>query len=114
MNVQRKELYPKNVYSFASLLSTSDCSSLIEQCEKQGFEPATLSRVPSLDGKTQEEVRNHDRVIVEDNVLAANLWKNLSAHFPPELTTYEDGTKASGLSPKFRVYRCKEKYFLME
>lgn len=76
-------------------LDSSECARLVQWSEEAGYEGALLS-----DGSRRDDVRNNDRVIVDDAALAHKWWPRLSEALPGL-----PGVQAVGLNERFRFYR---------
>jgi len=121
-DLTRKELYPGIVYSIEGLISADECYSLVQSTESKGFQPATITITNSSDyaipGITNSpkmkaqilphDLRNHHRIVMDDNELAKTLWKKIRDLIPENLAYGQGETKAVSVSKKFRVYRFDE------
>jgi hypothetical protein len=89
----------EDIFIVTGLLSPEECAALIERAEEIGFEEATLT---SPEGPVRvEAVRDNDRVIVDDEALAAELWELLEEVVP----TMVGGMRVVGINERFRFYR---------
>jgi hypothetical protein len=88
-----------NIFTLSGALSSTECQEMINFSEAQGFEAATIIAPggPRLD----REVRNNDRVTVDDPNLAGRIWNRVEAFLPRMLL----GRHARGLNERFRFYR---------
>lgn len=87
------------IYVEADILSAGECAEFIARCEGIGFEPATLSHFGGA--VLRPDVRNNDRVILDDPALAQVVWERVSPLLPPDM----DRMVAVGLNERFRFYR---------
>jgi hypothetical protein len=72
---------------------------MIARAESVGFEIATIN---AWEGpRVDTDVRNNDRVIVDDVALANHLWDRVRDRIPP----LRDGRQMRGLNERFRFYR---------
>jgi predicted 2-oxoglutarate/Fe(II)-dependent dioxygenase YbiX len=89
----------EEIFIVAEVLSPEKCAALIARAEEIGFEEATLT---SPEGPVRvEAVRDNDRVIVDDEALAAELWELLEELVPVQV----EGMRAVGINERFRFYR---------
>jgi prolyl 4-hydroxylase len=88
---------PLNVLTIPEVLSPAECREHIARSGQIGYGPAPFA--DSID----ERIRNNERVIVDDDSLAALLWPRLHDHVPAVL----DGCQVIGLNERFRYYRYK-------
>ncbi|WP_198420816.1 2OG-Fe(II) oxygenase [Massilia atriviolacea] len=80
-------------------LSPAMCQHYIALGEEAGYVP---SEVNFRDGaRRAEEIRNNDRVILDDAALADSLFQRARALLPARI----DGWELSGLNERFRFYR---------
>ena len=90
----------QSVCTIEDFLSASECAALIAQSEAVSYEAALVStrggavRLPDL--------RNNDRVILDDPDYADTLWRRLKPLIPP---TFHNVWHASGLNERLRFYR---------
>ena len=88
-----------DVFEIPEFLSLPECDDLIKRSEKLGFANATIE-TPA--GPIQHiGVRNNQRVVVEDDDLAAALWLRLAEVIPAIFK----GREALGLNERIRFYR---------
>ena len=87
------------VFELEQFLSEEECRSLIEMAEKKGFSDAMIIS----DGKpiVAKEIRNNQRVLVDDFKLANKIWARAKPYVPALL----DSCKVMGLNERFRFYR---------
>ncbi|WP_137936972.1 2OG-Fe(II) oxygenase [Chitinivorax sp. B] len=85
--------------SLPALLSCNVCAELMIQAEAKGFSEATVGF--STGEHMAKHIRNNDRLIWDDDELAAQLWSRVQPLLP--LWPTLDG--AVGLNPRFRFYR---------
>lgn len=88
------------IWVFTNLFTAEKCREWIELCEAQGFDEAPIN--VGL-GKTQirKDIRNNTRVIIDDEILAFEIWQAVREHLPKVL----NGRVALGLNERFRFYR---------
>jgi hypothetical protein len=96
--MERRQL-TQNIFTISDVLSSTECQQLIDFTEAEGFDAATIN---AWDGpRLDREVRNNDRVIVDDLTLAEQVWNRVKAFVPGMLL----GRQARGLNERFRFYR---------
>jgi hypothetical protein len=96
--MERRQITP-NIFVISEVLALADCQQLISHAESQGFDAATIN---AWDGpRLDTEVRNNDRVIVDDPSLAERLWNRVGPFMPKMLL----GRQVRGLNERFRFYR---------
>ncbi len=95
------------VHSIKRLLSEEECRRMIFASEQMQYEKADIKiQTESLPGALakangQEQVRNNDRIIFDDNRLAASIFERARAVLPARLKEWT----LSGLNERFRFYR---------
>ena len=96
--MERRQL-TQNIFTISDVLSSTECQQLIDFAEARGFDAATIN---AWDGpRLDREVRNNDRVIVDDLTLAEQVWNRVRAFVPRMLL----GRQVRGLNERFRFYR---------
>ncbi len=75
------------------------CDQIVARANDIGFDAATITTERGT--SVTQEIRNNDRVIVDDANLAKLLWGNAKSLFSE---TFK-GHRAVGLNERFRVYR---------
>jgi len=96
--MKRTELGP-SIYTMDGVLSADECKAVIARSEAQGFELATITT--HRGAEVAPEVRNNDRVMLDDHGLATDLWARVRDAIP----TVVSGRQARGLNERFRFYR---------
>ena len=95
-NVVTKEvLDPDKVFVIHDFLSREECAALIQRSEDLRYEPGTVADV------VIEQVRNNERVLVDDVSLAADLFHRAE----PLLPAIIDGHGLVGFNERWRFYR---------
>lgn len=89
----------RSVFTLEKFLSKDRCAELIARAEQRGFSIATINTRHGVE--VDRDVRNNDRVIVDDLALAADLWGRLRDFVPAAL----GGRQARGVNERFRYYR---------
>jgi predicted 2-oxoglutarate/Fe(II)-dependent dioxygenase YbiX len=86
------------IFTIDTVFSPVECQSLIDRAEAIGFEAAT---VRSTDGPVMmTNIRNNDRVVLEDKVLAGEMWQRIR-HLVPEIAA----SIPCGVDSQLRFYR---------
>jgi prolyl 4-hydroxylase len=93
--MRKQELDGDRIFVLHDFLSGGECSSLIQRSEGLGYEPAPLGDVVT------PEVRNNERVIIDDAVLAADLFLRARPFLPAVI----DDEIPAGFNERFRFYR---------
>jgi 2-oxoglutarate-Fe(II)-dependent oxygenase superfamily protein len=91
----KEELDPDKVLVIHDFLSGEECTALIRRSEGLIYEPGTVADV------VIEEVRNNERVLLDDATLAADLFHRAEPFLPAEI----DGLRLSGFNERWRFYR---------
>lgn len=90
----------QSVCTIDDFLSASECAALIARSETESYDVATVTtRVGAV---RMLDLRNNDRVILDDPDYADMLWHRLKPMIPP---TFHNVWRASGLNERLRFYR---------
>lgn len=87
------------VFKVEEFLSPQECSEYIQISEDYGYEDALVNAPEGTVRRT--DVRNNQRVIFKNQMLAEQLWDRTEEHVPCEY----DERRALGLNEMFRFYR---------
>ncbi|MEP3482406.1 MAG: 2OG-Fe(II) oxygenase [Fuerstiella sp.] len=87
-----------DVFTVAGVFTAAECSSLFDRAETIGFDPASVRTHSGP--KMMVNIRNNDRVHLDDPELAALMWSRIS-HVLPLI----DKQKAVGVDSHLRFYR---------
>jgi predicted 2-oxoglutarate/Fe(II)-dependent dioxygenase YbiX len=87
------------IFVIHDFLSREECERFIALCEGAGFTDAPITT--SLGFVIKKDVRNNERVMVDDPALAAELWSKAKLFVPQTWSYWE----AAGLNERFRYYR---------
>lgn len=85
----------ERVFVIDHFLSEEECAALIRRSEAASYEPGTVG------GVVNENFRNNERVIVDDESLASNLFQRAQPFLPAVL----DGHHLVGFNERWRFYR---------
>jgi prolyl 4-hydroxylase len=87
------------VFLVRSFLAPGECAELIARADEHGFGEAPINS--AFGAVRAPEIRNNDRVIIDDPQLASALWPLLEPFTPKHV----DGGTALGLNERWRFYR---------
>ena len=89
-----------NIGTIAGFFSADECDACIRLGEATGFEeaPITTSRGMIM----MKDVRNNDRVMIDDPARALSLYQRLSPHLTPR---FQNKWTPVGLNERLRLYR---------
>jgi len=88
-----------NILTIDNFWTQLECDDFISKSEAIGYEPATIDTEKGQ--IIVETVRNNNRVIYKDIILADNLWRQLKPFAPKQI----GNSKAVGLNELFRFYK---------
>ena len=91
----KEELDSDKVVVIHDFLSSDECAALIQRSEGLVYEPGTVADV------VIEDVRNNERVILDDPALAADLFDRSKPFLPADI----DGQGPTGFNERWRFYR---------
>lgn len=88
------------IWVVKNLFPDEKCREWVDWCESRGFDDAPINVGY---GKTaiRKDVRNNSRIMVDNKVLAFEIWEEAEDHLPKII----DGRRALGLNERFRFYR---------
>jgi predicted 2-oxoglutarate/Fe(II)-dependent dioxygenase YbiX len=97
--VRKEELGDDRVFVIHDFLTPQECARCMAASEAIGYGDAPLTTAfgPVID----KDVRNNERVMVDDPALAAALWAKAAPLVPGRLGSWE----AVGFNERFRYYR---------
>lgn len=88
-----------HIFSVHGAISGSRCDELIAEAENEGFEEATITTAGGF--VMAKEIRDNDRVIIDCEDLADELWPAVKDYIPSDFLDRE----LIGLNERFRFYR---------
>jgi len=91
----KEELDGDRVFVIREFLSPAECAELICRSKELGWEPGTVG------GAVIDGVRNNDRILFDDQSLAADLFHRAQ----PALPAMIDGRTIVGFNERWRFYR---------
>lgn len=71
------------VFTIENFLSKQECEKLINLSEERGYEVATINAISG--SEINKEIRNNDRVIFDDQVLADTFFLRAKEYLPASL-----------------------------
>jgi len=97
--MRKEELDGVQVFVIHDFLTPQECAEYIRVTEEAGYAaaPITTARGPVM----APEVRNNERVMIDNLEWAKKLWERVKPLIPSPYFAYE----ASGLNERFRFYR---------
>lgn len=95
---ERKQL-AQYIFTVPRFLTETECEELIELSESIGYTEAPVT-MPGGKAIINKDVRNNDRVMVDDLKLADALWSRAQPFCP----AFYKGYSALGLNERFRFY----------
>ncbi|MBD1930812.1 MULTISPECIES: prolyl hydroxylase family protein [Cyanophyceae] len=95
----KKQPLENPIFTVESVLSKAECAEYIALSENIGYTPAGLT-VGQDEYLMAPSVRNNDRVILDNEELAENLWRRVETYVPRI-----DNWCAIGLNERLRFYR---------
>ena len=87
------------VFTIDGFLSADECTALIAQSEKRGYSEAAIRT--ETGERLYKDARNNDRIVFDDQPLAADLFLRAQPLLPAEL----DGWAMSRFNERWRYYR---------
>ena len=88
-----------NIFTIDNFWTKQECEDFISKSELIGYEPATIDTEKGQ--IVVETVRNNNRVLYKDTILADKLWQQLKPFAPTQI----GNSKAVGLNELFRFYK---------
>jgi predicted 2-oxoglutarate/Fe(II)-dependent dioxygenase YbiX len=88
-----------HIFTITDFLTAEECERYIALAEREGFGDAPIN---TLFGPViEKEIRNNERVILDDPALAQEIWDRCKDYVPGVLA----GFRALGINERFRFYR---------
>lgn len=98
MNIDRRKPY---IFTVKNFLSPAECQDLIDRIEREG--PAVAPITTILGPVIRPDIRNNERVMFDDQELAALFYERAKEHVPAEVHHMQ----VVGVNERFRCYRYK-------
>ncbi|HSQ54620.1 MAG TPA: 2OG-Fe(II) oxygenase [Gemmata sp.] len=97
----RKELlsHRDDLFLLHDFLSPAECANYIALSESVGYGDAPITTPAGFE--MRKDIRNNDRVILDDPKLASEMWERLKSHFP----SCSGHWLPMGLNERWRFYR---------
>jgi hypothetical protein len=97
--MDKQQLAGDSVFVVRNFLSPEECVAQIALAEGRGFSEAPITTGAGF--LMRKDVRDNDRVMIDDSALATALWERARPFLPAEWF----GWLAVGLNERFRYYR---------
>ncbi|MEA5606298.1 2OG-Fe(II) oxygenase [Nostoc sp. UHCC 0252] len=95
----KKNLLNNEIFTIDNILSPQECAEYIALTENIGYTDAPITT--SRGFEIRPDIRNNERVILDDPQRAFGLWQRVSNYIPNIIGRWE----AVGLNERFRFYR---------
>ncbi|RFB79280.1 2OG-Fe(II) oxygenase [Methylovirgula sp. 4M-Z18] len=90
----------RDIGTISNLLNSEECDDYIRSSEAQHFEEAPVTTLAGM--VMMKDVRNNNRVMIDDNAMAATLYARIAPLVPPRV---KKKWRPIGLNERFRFYR---------
>jgi hypothetical protein len=97
--MQRELLVGEDIFVIQNFFTLEECQQSIQLAEDTGFGEAPINSV--LGAERRPQIRNNDRVIIDDLSLAEKLWQRAKEFVPVRFRFW----RTIGLNERFRYYR---------
>lgn len=97
--MQDLRYYSDEAFTVTEFFSPEECQTYIQLSEKLGYDRAPINS--SLGPAFRPDIRNNQRVMLDDTQLAAQLWARATDWTPHTLGLW----RAVGMNERFRFYR---------
>lgn len=97
--MSKKVLVPNHIFTIANILSPAECAEYITFSENMGYASAPITTHRGFE--LRPDIRNNQRVILDDPERADALWQRVSKYIPSTIGEWQ----AVGLNERFRFYR---------
>src|SRR5262245_56078542 len=97
--MEKQQLMSDTIFVVRGFLSPEECAGFIARSEEHGYDEAPITGISGF--VMRKDVRNNDRVMIDDVELAASLWERVKPLVPAEWF----GWQAVGLNERLRYYR---------
>src|SRR5262245_13590442 len=94
-----KTSFAEDLFLLRAVLSPEECAAYIARAEAAGFDEAPITTARGFERRP--EIRNNERVMLDDVDLAALLWRRVEPFVPARI----GNATAVGLNERFRFYR---------
>lgn len=97
--MNKKDLFRNQIFTIENFLSPVECAEYISLTESIGFADATITTSKGFE--LRPEVRNNQRIILDDKERAIHLWQRISNYIPKTIHR----RCAVGVNERFRFYK---------
>lgn len=95
----KKNLLNNEIFTIDNILSPQECAEYINLTENIGYTDAPITTIRGFE--MRPDIRNNQRVILDDTQRAFDLWQRVSNYIPSIIGRWQ----AVGLNERFRFYR---------
>ena len=95
----KKNLLGNEIFTLDNILSPEECAEYIALTENIGYTDAPINTIRGFE--IRPDIRNNQRVILDDQERAFDLWQRVSNYIPSTIGRWQ----AVGLNERFRFYR---------
>ena len=95
----KKNLLNNEIFTLDNILLPQECVEYINLTESIGYTDAPISTIRGF--QMRPDIRNNERLIVDDRQRAFDLWQRVSDYIPKTIGKWQ----AVGLNERFRFYR---------
>ncbi|MEH2081607.1 MAG: 2OG-Fe(II) oxygenase [Nostoc sp.] len=95
----KKDLLRNQIFTLENILSPAECAEYITLTENIGYTDAPITTPRGF--KMRPDIRNNQRVILDDRERAFDLWQRVSNYIPNTIGRWHP----VGLNERFRFYR---------
>ncbi|MEH2438527.1 MAG: 2OG-Fe(II) oxygenase [Nostoc sp.] len=95
----KKNLLGNEIFTLDNILSSKECAEYITLTENIGYTDAPINTIRGFE--IRPDIRNNQRVILDDQERAFDLWQRVSSYIPSPIGKWQ----AVGLNERFRFYR---------
>ncbi|MCL6751265.1 2OG-Fe(II) oxygenase [Nostoc sp. CCCryo 231-06] len=95
----KKNLLGNEIFTLDNILSPKECAEYITLTENIGYTDAPITTIRGFE--IRPDIRNNQRVILDDQERAFDLWQRVSSYIPSSIGRWQ----AVGLNERFRFYR---------
>src|SRR5262245_57722590 len=99
MTVRKEQLQNDDIFVVHDFLSPEECDRFIALSEQAGYGDAPITTSQGF--VMRKDIRDNDRVMIDDPTLAGELWRRAQPFLPAVWFRWE----AVGLNERFRYYR---------
>ncbi|MDZ8226971.1 MULTISPECIES: 2OG-Fe(II) oxygenase [unclassified Nostoc] len=95
----KRNLLGNEIFTLDNILSPKECAEYITLTENIGYTDAPINTIRGFE--IRPDIRNNQRVILDDQERAFDLWQRVSSYIPSTIGRWQ----AIGLNERFRFYR---------